>query len=61
MSVHVTFVLGKARVAPLKQMTIPCMELTAAILAVRVDRMLQAELQESQLKLESSLFLTDST
>lgn len=60
-SVHVTFVLGKARVAPLKQMTIPCMALTAAILAVRVDRMLQAEPQESQLKLESSLFWTDST
>lgn len=56
--IHVASVLGKARVAPLKQMTIPRMELTAAVLAVRVDRMLQAELQ---LCLEKSVFWTVST
>lgn len=29
--VHTAFLLGKARVAPLKQMNIPCLELTAAV------------------------------
>lgn len=56
--VHLAFSLGKARVAPVKKVTIPRMELTAAVLAVRVDRMLKAELQ---LNLESSIFWTDST
>lgn len=45
--VHVAFIMGKARVAPLKQMTIPRMELTAAVQAVRMDRMLSTELQIS--------------
>lgn len=56
-SIHVAFVLGKARVTPLKQITIPRLELTAAVLAVRVDQMLKAELQ---LTLEPSRFWTDS-
>ncbi len=55
---HVSFMLGKARVAPLKQVTIPRLELTAAVLAVRVDTMLRAEIQ---LQLEKSCFWTDST
>ena len=40
--VYVSFMLGKARVAPLKQMTIPRMELAAAVLAVKVDKMLRS-------------------
>ena len=36
--VHVTFVLGKSRVIPLKQITIPRLELAAASLAVKIDR-----------------------
>ncbi len=50
--------LGKSRVAPLKQVTIPRMELTAATIAVKMDRMLR---QELQINLEDSNFWTDST
>ncbi|XP_038134457.1 uncharacterized protein LOC119779029 [Cyprinodon tularosa] len=56
--VHCSFVLGKARVAPLKPTTIPRLELTAAALAVKVDVMLKKELQ---LPLTESKFWTDST
>lgn len=55
--IHVTLVMGKSRVSPLKRMTIPRLELTAATLAVRVDQMLRSELQ---LNLEESIFWTDS-
>lgn len=55
---HVSFIQGKARVAPIKQVTIPRLELTAAVLAVRVDTMLGVELQ---LQVEKSCFWTDST
>ncbi len=43
--IHLAFILGKARVASLKKVTVPRMELTAAVLAVRVDKVLKAELQ----------------
>ncbi|KAI4884310.1 hypothetical protein NFI96_008914, partial [Prochilodus magdalenae] len=56
--IHCAFVLGKARVAPLKSTTIPRMELTAATLATRVDCMLRREIQ---LPLGDSVFWTDST
>lgn len=56
--VHIAFLFGKARVAPLKAVTIPRLELTAAVVAVRVDRMLQSELQ---LPLKKACFWTDST
>lgn len=55
--VHVSFLLGKARVAPLKQVTIPRLELTAAVLAVKVDEMLKKELK---IQLDNSVFWTDS-
>lgn len=50
--------MGKARVAPLKPVTIPHLELTAATMAGRVDRMLRRELD---LNLAGSVFWTDST
>lgn len=56
--VHVAFLMGKARVTPLKAITIPCLELTAAVLAVRVDLMLKNELR---LHVQESVFWTDST
>lgn len=56
--INVAFMLGKARVAPFKPVTIPCLELTAAVLGVKVDKMLQTELQ---LELDKSNFWTDST
>ncbi|XP_035996615.1 uncharacterized protein LOC118564030 [Fundulus heteroclitus] len=56
--IHICFIFGKARVAPLKQMTIPRLELTAATLAVKVDRMLKKELH---LPLSDLTFWTDST
>ncbi len=56
--VHVAFLLGKSRVTPLKPVTIPRLELTAAVLAVKVDIMLKKEMQ---LPLEDSVFWTDST
>ena len=56
--VHCAFLLGKSRVAPLKLMTIPRMELAAAVVAVNIDKMIKKELQ---LALLDSTFWTDST
>ena len=55
--VHCAIVFGKSRVASLKPVTIPRMELTAAVVAARVDAQLRAELT---LPLEVSQFWTDS-
>ena len=55
---HIMLVMGKARVAPLKVVTIPRMELTAAVLAARIDNMLRKELG---LQISDSFFWTDST
>ncbi len=54
---HGSFLMAKSRVAPLKQITITRMELTAAVVAVKIDKMMQ---QESRLNLEESVFWTDS-
>ncbi|XP_031422633.2 uncharacterized protein LOC116220330 [Clupea harengus] len=56
--VHIAFLMGKARVAPLKRQTIPRLELAAAALSVKVDRMLKAELPSTR---DKSVFWSDST
>ncbi|KAL7834870.1 hypothetical protein SRHO_G00291170 [Serrasalmus rhombeus] len=56
--VHCTLVLAKARVAPLKPITVPRMELAAATMAARMDKTLRSELQ---LQLRESVFWSDST
>ena len=42
--IHCSFVIGKARATPLKKITIPRLELTAAVASVRVSEQLKKEL-----------------
>ena len=53
-----TLVMAKSRLAPLKEVTIPRLELTAATLATRQDELLRRELD---IPLARSCFWTDST
>ena len=55
--VHVSFLMSKARVAPIKPMSIPRMELTAAVVSVNVTAMLEHELDYTSLQ---SVCYTDS-
>jgi hypothetical protein len=56
--VHCSLVLAKSRVAPLKELTIPRLELTAATLSVEVSQLLQKELElNGELK---HVYYTDS-
>ena len=56
--VHCSLIMAKSRLALLKAMTIPRMELSAAVLATRLDRMIK---QEVTLSIDQSTFWTDST
>ena len=55
--IHCSLLLGKSRLPPIWQMTIPRLELSAAVIAVRMDRMLSRELT---LEIQDSVFWTDS-
>ena len=55
---HCSFLAGKYRLAHMKHMTIPRLELSAAVLAVRMNQTLQ---EEFQLKFDRTSFWTDST
>lgn len=55
--VHCSLVMGKSRVAPTKVTTIPRLELTAAVVAVRTSDMLKKELEVNCLQ---EIFWTDS-
>ncbi|XP_077976208.1 uncharacterized protein LOC144432057 [Styela clava] len=56
--IHVAFLVGKARLAPCSRVTIPRLELTAAVLAVKSNLVLRKELKMNEC---SSTFWTDST
>ena len=55
--IHCSLVMGKTRVAPLKTITVPRLELTAATLAVKVNKQLCGELQ---LPINKVVLWTDS-
>ena len=57
-SVNCTIVMAKSRLAPIKKLTVPRLELQAATLAARQNALLRKELD---LDLGSSTFWTDST
>ena len=48
--IHCSFLLGKGRITPMKPITIPPLELTAALVSVRVSRVLQRELEYKDYK-----------
>ena len=57
-TIHCSFVMGKARTVLLKSITIPRLELSAAVVASRLDKMIRREID---LPLQDSVFWTDST
>jgi len=57
-NVNFSFVMGKSRLAPIKPVTIPRMELSAAIVATRLEKI---SLGELSLPINQSFFWTDST
>lgn len=56
-NVHCSFLMSKKRVAPLKSLSVPHLELTAATLAVKLDKMFRTELE---IPIHCSMFWTDS-
>ena len=56
--IHVAFVLGKARLAPLREISIPRLELTAAVVSVKLRAIVREEID---LPVQRVYFWTDST
>ena len=57
-SAHLSFVVGKCRVAPMRHLSIPRLELQAAVTAVRLKEQI---VKEHESKIHSCNFWTDST
>lgn len=55
--IHCAFVMGKARLAPLRENSIPRLELTAAVISVRLSTIIQEELD---LAVQGVYYWTDS-
>ena len=55
--VRISFVMGKSRLAPLKPMTIPRLELCGAVLAARLHEVFT---RETDLKIDKVFFWCDS-
>jgi len=56
--VHCSFVIGKSRLSPLRQITIPRLKLSAAVVAKRLDRMVTKEIG---IPVDQPIFWTDSS
>jgi len=56
--VHCAFIMGKSRLTPIKQVTIPRLELAAAVVATRLSSMI---IQEIDMTIHNVFFWTDST
>ena len=56
--VKCSFLIGKSRLAPIKPVTIPRLELSAAVVSTKLDKMSRNELS---LPVDQSFFWTDST
>ena len=59
-NIYCILVFAKSRLVPVKAMTIPRLELSAATISVQLDKVLKEELQLSNL-CQNSTFWTDST
>ena len=57
--IHCTILQGKSRLVPLKQVTVPRLELSAMTVSVRLDKVLKRELELPLT--DASTFWTDST
>ena len=56
--VHVVFVMGKSRVSPVRPISVPRLELTAAVVCVKMSKLIQCELG---FEFDRIVYWTDST